>query len=59
MKFYNWTHWDIDVSKYFNPPPPKSPSQLTFFSNQMQQWITMTADDATKNVINWIHVFHS
>ena len=29
------------------PPPPKSPSQLTFCSNQMQQLITMTADDLT------------
>ena len=31
MKLYLRTlhnHWDIDVSKY--PPPPKSPSQLTF-----------------------------
>ena len=32
-------HWDKDVSKYFNPPPLKSASQLTFCSNQMQQWI--------------------
>ena len=39
-----------------NPPPPKSPSQLTFL---FKPNATTTADDATMNVINWIHVFPS
>ena len=40
-----------------NPPPPKkSPSQM-FKTNATM--ITMTADDATLNVISWIHDFPS
>ena len=41
-----------------NPPPPKkkSPSQM-FKPNATM--ITMTADDATMNVISWIHDFPS
>ena len=39
-----------------NPPPPKVPHK---YSNQMQQMITMTADDATLDVIIWIHDFPS
>ena len=36
------------------PPPPKSPSQRFFFPNQMQQRITMTANDITKIVeLTW------
>ena len=35
-----------------HPPPPKSPSQLTFLFKP-----NTTADDATMNVIIWIHVF--
>ena len=34
-----------------NPPPPKCPSQM-FKPNAT---ITMTADDATMNVISWNH----
>ena len=37
-------------------PPPKSPSQI-FKPNATM--ITMTADDATMNVISWIHDFPS
>ena len=37
------------------PPPLKSPQM--FKPNATM--ITMTADDATMNVINWIHDFHS
>ena len=40
-----------------NPPPPKkSPSQI-FKPNATI--INMTADDATMNVISWIHDFPS
>ena len=39
-----------------NPPPKKSPSQM-FKPNATM--ITMTADDATMNVISWIHDFPS
>ena len=40
------------------PPPPKkkSPSQM-FKPNATM--ITMTADDATMNVISWVHVLPS
>ena len=40
------------------PPPPKKkcPSQM-FKSNATT--ITMTADDATMNVISWVHDFPS
>ena len=37
-----------------NPPPKKSPSQM-FKPNATM--ITMTADDATMNVISWNHDF--
>ena len=37
-------------------PPPKSASQM-FKPNATM--ITMTADDATMNVISWIHDFPS
>ena len=37
-------------------PPQKSPSQI-FKPNATM--ITMTADDATMNVISWIHNFPS
>ena len=39
-----------------NPPPPKSPSQMFKPNARM---ITMTADDATMNVISWNHDFPS
>ena len=39
-----------------NPPPKKSPSQM-FKPNATM--ITMTADDATMNVISWNHDFPS
>ena len=38
------------------PSPKKSPSQM-FKPNATK--ITMTADDATMNVISWIHDFPS
>ena len=38
------------------PPPKKSPSQI-FKPNATM--MTMTADDATMNVISWIHDFPS
>ena len=38
------------------PPPPKGPSQM-FKPNATT--ITMTADDATMNVISWNHDFLS
>ena len=38
------------------PPPPKVPLK---FSNPNAIMITMTADDATMNVISWIHHFPS
>ena len=41
-----------------NPPPQKKPLTTDFFcSNQMKQWITMTADDATMNAIIWFMFF--
>ena len=39
------------------PPPPGNHSQLTFYSNQMQQWIIMTTNEATMNEIIWTHFF--
>ena len=39
-----------------NPPPPKKNSQI-FKPNATM--ITMAADDATMNVISWIHDFPS
>ena len=39
-----------------NLTPPKSPSQI-FKANATM--ITMTADNATMNVISWIHDFPS
>ena len=39
-----------------NPPPKKNPSK-TFKPNATM--ITMAADDATMNVINWNHNFPS
>ena len=41
---------------YPPPPPKKSPSQM-FKPNATM--ITMTADDATMNVISWNHDFFS
>ena len=43
------------------PPPPKKKSFIPDFSVQtkMQQWITMTADDATMNIIILIPIFPS
>ena len=38
------------------PPPPQSPSQMFKPKATM---ITMTADDATMDVISWIHDFPS
>ena len=38
------------------PPPKKSPSQM---SKPNATMITMTADDATMNVISWNHDFPS
>ena len=37
-------------------PPLKVYHNLPFCSNQMQQLITMIADDATMNVIIWIPI---
>ena len=43
--------------KYNYPPPPKkSPSQI-FKPNATM--ISMTANDATMNIISWIHDFPS
>ena len=39
-----------------NPPPQKSSSQMF---KKYATMITMTADDATMNVISWIHDFPS
>ena len=41
----------------YYPPPPGNHSQLTFYSNQMQQWIIMTTNEATMNEIIWTHFF--
>ena len=43
--------------KTLTPPPPKSPSQLTFLFIPNATMNYKTADDATMNVIIWIHVF--
>ena len=41
----------------FNPPPKKKSASQIFKLNATM--ITMTADDATINVISWIHEFPS
>ena len=44
--------------KIIYPPPKKSPSHSIMFK-QNATMITMTADDATMNVISWNHDFPS
>ena len=41
-----------------NPPPKKSPLQNLMFKPNATM-VTMTADDATMNVISWNHDFPS
>ena len=57
IKFYPPTvHFHRDMKGFKRL---KSPLQLAFCSNQMQQLITMTAYHTTMNIMIWIHIFPS
>ena len=62
MKFHCQTlhnHWDIGLKKKTLSTPLKVPHNWLFCSNQMQQWFTMRANDATMNIMIRIHIFLS